>query len=259
MPATPDTDGVHPRIFVTVVSHGHEKHITETLQPQSWMAETTGIIPLILSNLPSPELRQYCEEYGINYIENSQPLGFGANNNKAFRHLDSIFCMTEEDFFFTINPDISTNGHDIKAMARKMKAEKLHIAAPNLVDPKGPPEDNIRSFPSLLDCFLRFALKSDRSCISKKGIENTQKIDWAAGAYLGFSVKAYKAVNGFDERYFMYYEDADICRRAGKLGISTYYLPMISATHFAARNSRKLFSRHLIWHVASALRFTLAR
>ncbi|UHQ55856.1 glycosyltransferase [Microbulbifer sp. YPW16] len=259
MPATPDTDDLHHRIYVSVVSHGHEKHIIETLQPASWIAETTSVVPLVLSNLPSPQLRQYCQESGILYLENSEPLGFGANNNKAFRHLESKFGVSDQDFFFTINPDIQTSGRDIEAMARKMEQEGLKIAAPNLVNQENVPEDNIRSYPSLIDCILRFTLGSERSCVSKAEIQSTRETDWAAGAFLGFSVNAYRAVNGFDERYFMYYEDADICRRARQQGIGTYYLPTISATHLAARDSRKLFSRQLIWHVTSALRFTLTR
>ncbi|PCO07008.1 glycosyltransferase family 2 protein [Microbulbifer flavimaris] len=213
----------------------------------------------MLSNLPSLQLRQYCQESGIFYLENSEPLGFGANNNKAFRHLESKFGMSDQDFFFTINPDIRTSGRDIEAMARKMEQEGLQIAAPNLVSHDNVPEDNIRSYPSLVDCILRFALKSERSCARKAEIQSTQKVDWAAGAFLGFSINAYRAVDGFDERYFMYYEDADICRRASQQGIGTYYLPSICATHLAARDSRKLFSRQLVWHITSALRFTLAR
>lgn len=259
MPATADTEAARRRIFVSVVSHGHEQHIIETLQPGSWIAETKSIIPLVLSNLPSPKLRQYCEESGVLYLENSQPMGFGANNNKAFRHLESLFSMNDQEFFFIINPDIRTSGRDIEAIAGEMEQGRLQIAAPNLVNQENVPEDNIRSYPSLLDCILRFALKSERSCVSKEELQGTQEIDWAAGAFLAFSINAYRGVNGFDERYFMYYEDADICWRARQRGIGTYYIPTISATHLAARESRKLFSRALMWHVKSALRFTLTR
>lgn len=259
MPAAPDTVGYQSRIFVSVVSHGHEQHILETLQPHFWQSETTNIIPLVISNLPSQQLRRYCEKSGIAYIENIQKLGFGANNNKAFRYLESTCDMTEGDFFFTINPDISTSGHDIAAIARTMQNEQLQIAAPNLVDANGSPDDNIRSYPSLIDCILRFALRSRRSTINKEEMESTHRVDWAAGAYLAFSVKAYRALDGFDEKYFMYYEDADICRRARNKGIATYYLPTIRAAHFAARNSRKLLSWQFIWHITSALRFILKR
>lgn len=247
------------RVFVSVVSHGHENHIINTLEPHRWLTEARGIIPAILSNLPSPELRKYCENYGITYIENSQPLGFGANNNKVFQTLKPSYGVSDSDFFFVINPDIQTSGRDIETIADQMHKEQLPIAAPNLVSSNGVPEDNIRTFPTLLDCVLRFTLKSKRSCIEKTDTTKTQKVDWAAGAFMAFRASSYMAVNGFNEKYFMYYEDADICRRALKNGLGTYYLPTISAKHLAARNSRKIFSRHLIWHVESAVRFTLAR
>ncbi|EGR3506856.1 glycosyl transferase family 2, partial [Vibrio parahaemolyticus] len=67
----------------------------------------------------------------------------------------------------------------------------------------------------------------------------------------------YKKLNGFDENYFMYCEDIDLCYRSKQEGESVLYLPNISAIHFAAHNNRKLLSKHFYWHLKSVFRFLI--
>ncbi|WP_346839869.1 glycosyltransferase family 2 protein [Microbulbifer sp. SAOS-129_SWC] len=247
------------RVFIAIISHGHEDLILSQLRPDKWLNESQVIKPVILSNTKSEKLNRYCAQAGILYLENEACRGFGANNNTIFRHLKESKQINSKDYFFCINPDVKTNTENLKRMAMEMGQYDFQIAAPNLLNAGGEPEDNIRKFPTLIDCILRLALKSSNTNIEKSRIQSPRNVDWASGAFLCFRADTYARLGGFDERYFMYYEDADICFRAEQQGVQTTYIPHITAIHDGARSSRKLFSNLMYHHIKSALRFIWLR
>jgi GT2 family glycosyltransferase len=79
-------------------------------------------------------------------------------------------------------------------------------------------------------------------------------VDWIAGMFMLFDSTAFRAVRGFDESYFLYYEDVDLCRRLRRSGYDVIYVPGAEVVHDARRDSRRKLSlmRH---HAASLLRF----
>lgn len=245
-------------IYVAIVSHGNEADITAELQPHTWTEQSARITTVILSNLPSRELAAYCRQHSIVLIENQSRLGFGANNNKIFHWLKNNRSIAKSDLFLCINPDIKVDTQSILEIADTMREQNLQIAAPNLVDANGYRDDNIRHYPSISDCVNRLFTKSKASTIDKTHIQDPTDVDWASGAFLCFRAGTYERLNGFDERYFMYYEDADICLRANRQGIPTTYIPNVTAMHKGARTSRNVFSRLGYQHIKSALRFILS-
>ena len=80
------------------------------------------------------------------------------------------------------------------------------------------------------------------------------EVDWVAGMFIGFRREAYAGVGGFDERYFLYYEDVDICRKLQRQGFKVVYDPEVAIVHDARRASRKNL-RLMRIHAASALRY----
>ena len=89
---------------------------------------------------------------------------------------------------------------------------------------------------------------------SCKSPDHQQPHDWVAGMFMLFPADAYRLVNGFDERYFMYLEDVDICRRLNKNGLRVLYSDAVEIVHDGQFASRKNL-RHFFWHVSSLLRF----
>jgi mannose-6-phosphate isomerase-like protein (cupin superfamily) len=88
--------------------------------------------------------------------------------------------------------------------------------------------------------------------------DGPQRVDWVAGMFMLFRSEAFRAVGGFDERFFLYYEDVDVCRRMRALGYSAVYVPDATVIHDARRESRRN-PRLMGIHAASALRYLARR
>jgi GT2 family glycosyltransferase len=74
-----------------------------------------------------------------------------------------------------------------------------------------------------------------------------REVDWVSGACLAARRGVLKEIGGFDERFFMYFEDADLCRRSREAGRAVYYLPQIEILHLTGASSRSRL--HAVWRL----------
>jgi hypothetical protein len=81
--------------------------------------------------------------------------------------------------------------------------------------------------------------------------------DWVGGMAMLFPRAVFERLGGFDSRYFMYYEDVDICARTWLLGYHVIQCPMAKVVHDAQRSSHRSF-KYLRWHLTSMCRFFLS-
>ena len=193
-----------------------------------------------------PETMNIKDDSKIVCINNPVPSGFGANHNKAFR-----YCNT--DYFCVLNPDIEILLNPFPLLITLMQSYPAEIAAPLVLSPIGIVEDSVRKFPSLVKLLLKLLGLSRNDYKITLGMP-TFEPDWFAGMFMLFGSNTYIKLNGFDESYFLYYEDVDICWSAHQLGLKTVYCPEVSVVHHAQRASRHNF-RHMRWHLRSMLRY----
>jgi GT2 family glycosyltransferase len=73
--------------------------------------------------------------------------------------------------------------------------------------------------------------------------------------FMLFRREVFERAGGFDERYFLYYEDVDLCRRLAALGYRVELVPAARVVYDARRRSRGRDFRHALWHLASMLRY----
>jgi N-acetylglucosaminyl-diphospho-decaprenol L-rhamnosyltransferase len=181
----------------------------------------------------------------IEWICNVRPRGFGANHNSAF-------ALSSAPYFCVVNPDIILQTNPLPLLIAAMVPPIVGVAAPKVINPLGGEEDSAREFPTA----LRLALKLIRGRTG--AIENSKNriedIDWAGGMFLMFRASAFSAVHGFDERYFLYYEDVDICTRLWRQGYRVIRASTAVVTHDARRSSHRNM-KYLSWHVKSAFRY----
>ena len=128
--------------------------------------------------------------------------------------------------------------------------------APLIVDASYNIEDSARRFPtplSILKKAFRLNGKMDYNSASEQF-----NPDWIAGMFMLLSRDRFSEIGGFDEKYFLYYEDVDLCARLHLSGYQIIVCPSVQVVHEAQRESHKNF-RYLRWHILSVLRFFLSR
>lgn len=234
------------KITVSIVNHGHCSMIEQLVHQLS--AKCVSIERVVLTqNIPSMlSLDQSNIPFEIVYIENDKPLGFGENHNNAFRHCKS-------DLFCVMNPDIEILDDPFSSLEKTLALPNVGIAAPQIRDSNGNLEDSARIFPTP-SMLVKKLLLNSRGIFEGELNNGVQYPDWVAGMFLFFRSEFYSEIGGFDEAYFLYYEDIDISLRTWKLGKKVALNQEAVVVHNAQRSSHKNFRLFTI-HIRSILVF----
>jgi N-acetylglucosaminyl-diphospho-decaprenol L-rhamnosyltransferase len=181
--------------------------------------------------------------FPVRVMRNAAPRGFGANHNAAF-------AACEERFFCVLNPDIRLPLDPFPVLLSRLEDPAIAAVAPLIRNPAGELEDHARPFPTLPLLFRKLVERQN----PRRPVSEPFQPDWIAGMFMLFRRDAFAAVGGFDEGYFMYYEDVDLCARLRAAGMRVEVNPAASAVHDARRASRRNL-RHMLWHASSVTRF----
>ena len=200
----------------------------------------------IILTLNVPESVALPDDARVTFIGNAQPKGFGANHNAAFA------CCTQT-FFCPLNPDIEFDRNPFPALSTALGDKRVALVAPLVRSPDGNIEDSMRHFPTPGSLLMKALGGSDGRYIVREG-EAEFSPEWVAGMFMLFRSRDFHDLGGFDERFFLYYEDVDICVRVWRKGMRILACPKAGVIHDARRDSRRSL-RHLRWHLGSMARF----
>lgn len=236
-------------LTVSVVSHGQIELVDQLLADLAKHC-AADLSVVLTHNIAEREVVLPADwAHRLEVVQNERPAGFGANHNAAFRR-----CITP--LFCVVNPDIRLARDPFPALVATLESGRIAAAGPMVLSPSGKAEDSARRFPTVARLLWKLAKPPrgpeypvDRGPIA---------VDWVAGMFMLFRAEAFRFVSGFDERFFLYYEDVDICRRLRGAGYSITYDPNVSVVHDARRASRRN-PRLMAIHAASALRYLLGR
>lgn len=240
------TELTKPRVTVSIVSHGHGDMVWSLVDQLVNCPEISKVI--VTLNIPESFPAERNSK--VILVKNVRPKGFGANHNAAF-------ALVNSDFYCVVNPDIELVEDPFPAMlGEATRHGSTGLVAPLVVGANGVLEDSMRLFltPWLIG---KRVLGIDSGAYSLCRGGPSFAPDWVAGMFMLFRSEAYAQVQGFDERYFMYCEDADICTRLWKCGYGIVGCLSTSVIHKAQRASRRSFE-HFSWHVRSMIRCLLS-
>ncbi len=234
-------------ISISVVSHGQGDLVGNLLADISGRIDPGDVELILTKNIPERLPFSAGDfAYSVKIVENASPKGFGANHNTAFN-------LATGEWFCVINPDIRIEADPFPQMLSCLADISVGLVGPRVLAPSGTPEDSARHFPtplSLLAKMLglsdgRYTVPDDVLCLP---------VDWVAGMFMLVRAEDFRRVCGFDDGFFLYYEDVDICARLWKSGRKVLLCPGAWVFHDARRTSRRNF-RYMRWHLASMLRF----
>lgn len=239
-----------PSITLSIVSHGHAQLLRQLLE--SIARQCQGELEVFVTeNIPEGLEVPEAFPFPLHIIRNHRPRGFGANQNAALR-------LARGDYLCVLNPDIHLTADPFPALLACLEQNpKAGVAAPLVLTPEGLLEDSARDFPSPWTIFKKaLGLNRDRETLSDRLEGEALAVDWVAGMFLLFPSNVFRQVGGFDEDFFLYYEDVDLCSRLHSRGLEVMLSPTVTVVHDARRESHRNL-KYLRWHLTSMLRFFL--
>lgn len=180
--------------------------------------------------------------HNIKILINETPKGFGANHNAAFKYCDhGIFVVMNPDIKF-IDIDFALNEiHNLHIHNRNVD----FLAVPKILNPDSTEAEIIRKD-------LTVASLVKRKIYKKTAIVDNEKI-WFPGMFHIYNSNTFLKTM-FDERFFMYCEDADISRQVRNIGGKLEIIDSIEIIHVGQRDSQRKL-RYFFWHSMSVIKY----
>lgn len=177
----------------------------------------------------------------VKLIRSPINLGFAAANNLAFK-------SSEGKYIVLLNSDAFIHSGGLKkALNRIQSSPQIGMGGARLVGEDSSWQPSSRRFPSLLNEFLQLSGLAERYPQSKlcgrynRTCEDQDRIsetDWVPGAFAVIPRCVLEKVGFFDEDFFLYYEEVDLCRRMKKAGFKVEYWPDVVVTHVGGASAK---------------------
>ena len=198
---------------------------------------------------------------GVRVVRAGENLGYGTGVNRGLALVDSELVLVS-------NPDVVVHGQALSRLAGALDADPtVAIAGPCVLGADGTRYPSARRFPSWIDAaghaLLGTVVPSNpftrRYRMADLDLATVSTVDWVSGSCFLARRRVLEELGGFDERYFMYLEDVDLCWRARRAGYAVAYVPEASVTHLQGHSTARRPYRMLLEHHRSALRFAARR
>ena len=222
-------------ITVSIVSHGHNEWVNSLVKKLTDVTQVSTIV--VIENIEQ-DIKIW-KSPKVKLISNELPLGFGENHNNASKHIG------KGDYFLVLNPDVEFTCA-IEATLRHLLddiGERKGVFSPKHVDKQFGAVSSRRAYLSITGLIKR-----------QFGINYESNDYWLPGAFMLFSPDVFESIL-FDDLFFMYCEDMDICKRTKLGGYEVGFVdneyPII---HEGQRQSKKSVI-HFIFHITSLVRY----
>ena len=245
----PNSHGALPSITISIVSHKQMALLLPLLQDIEHKCRNTSLEVILTVNIPEASPISPADfSFPLQILHNSKPLGFGANHNQAFKYASG-------HYFCVMNPDIRLDSNPFEILLECFSDPSIGVVAPLVLGENGEVEDSARRFPTPLTIMW----KASGRCKGTDYAIGSDPFhpDWVGGMCMVFPRAMFENLGGFDERYFLYYEDVDLCARLRLLGYEVLVSPQATVTHHAQRTSRHSLT-YLRWHLKSMMRFFMS-
>lgn len=267
MPADPNpaTDllnaSIPAPISVLIVNYRSYDHLEVCLASLREAITARSCEAIVVDNATVPDALEAVRQRqpGVTFVPIAANLGFAGGVNEAARHAAGKYLVL-------LNPDAAVDPGALGKMTEFLAAHPAVGAVGGRVShPDGVMQRTARSFPTPLTAFFgRKSLLSRlwpenpisrRNLVADDSTVDPIAVDWVAGTFVMFPADAFRAVGGMDAGFFLYWEDADICRRLRNAGKEVFFLPSARVVHQCAASSSHAPVSSLIAFHRSAFRY----
>ncbi len=224
-----------PELDVVIVTYNSIRVIDGLLDSLPAALDGLTYDVVVVDNGSADGTAGHVEARGDCRVVRSANTGYAGGINRGVRESVSAEAI------LVMNPDVRLCAKSIPPLLAALREPGVGIAAPQLLSPRGTLELSLRREPSVL---RMLGLGWTGRPLFSETVSNpadyavARDVDWAAGAVLAMSRKCYDAVGGWDESYFLYSEDTDLCLRAREAGLLTRYVPHSVAVHIGGQSGR---------------------
>lgn len=203
----------------------------------------------LIDNSPNDSLKNCVSHADVEYLFNNDNVGFGSAHNAVLKNINN-----SSEYHLILNPDVEFKPHVIPKLIEQLKKEQdVSMISPKVRYPDGELQYTSRRYPSFFDLIIRvFGVFKKRIAYKEYRNQDLTKSfypDFIHGCFMLFRTQEFIDLKGFDEGYFLYMEDADICKRIDGKGNKKLYFPKEEIVHLHRKGSSKsiyLFLRHFI-------------
>jgi hypothetical protein len=231
-------------VSISIVTYNNDKVIKKCLQNIFQNINNTDFELIIVDNNSSDSTVSIIEKdfKNVRLIKNNRNIGFGAAHNIAIK-------LGRGKYHLVLNPDIIFTENAVEKLLNFMeKNPDVGLVSPKILFPNGSIQYLCRRLPSLFDFiiirfmpkFIRkfFQARIDYYEMRQTGYNKIMDVLFLAGAFMLIRSSVLDKIGGFDENFFMYFEDIDLCRRIKKISRTVFY-PHTSVIHLWEGGTRK--------------------
>ena len=199
-------------VDVVVVTHNSARSIASCLKSLEGNVRIGSIV--VVDNASTDDTLQFVD-LPVRWLQSGVNLGFGTGANRGA-------AVSRRPYICFLNPDLEARGRAIDLLAQQLDLdETTAIVGPTVLDPNGSLYPSARSFPRPLTAvghaFVGL-LWHENPWSRRYRQTDAEHPDWVSGTALVVRRDVFESLGGFDEGYFMYVEDLDLCWRARQLG-----------------------------------------
>lgn len=245
-----------PFISAAIVTYNAEETVMPAIESIYKYTRRYPVNICVFDNASSDETVSLVKKSGLAQVVGLEKNeGFGAGHNEMLKH-------SMGKYHFVINPDITVSSDVISDIADFMEENPdIVMCMPKILNSDGTEQKLPKEIPTFKRMFLgrlaplskRFKKIRDDYIWADRDLTGVTDIDFCSGCFFCIRSEAFKKLGGFDERFFMYLEDADMTLRAKKLG-RVVIAPQFSVTHLWERESAKSL-KYMLIHIDSAFKF----
>jgi GT2 family glycosyltransferase len=242
----------------SIVLHNNERDVLMKAV-SSFLSTSLSVRLFIVDNSKTDELKDIFTDGRCEYVHSEKNLGFGKAHNMALHKAIGL-----SSYHLILNPDVSFEPNTLEQLVTCLEKDRsIGLIMPKVLDNKSNIQYLCKRLPSPLVLVVRrlnvkwlnHVFHKSLSLYEMKDMNYLKpfEVSCISGCFMLFRTDVLKEVGVFDERFFLYMEDVDMCRRVANK-FKVYYYPEVSIQHRHARESYRL-NKFFIIHVLSAIKY----
>lgn len=215
------------KISIIIVSFNSEKFIESCVSSLlEYLPKNSEII--VVDNASTDSTSVILKKFGsrIQLIKSNENLGFSKANNLGAKKATG-------EYLFILNPDTQLIEQTVEELVKFYESKSnVGIVSPKLIMPDNSTQPSVMNLPSIMNALKEFIFKVKSAYLPYvPKMEEPIKVECVFAAAWLVKKDIFEKLKGFNEKYFLYYEDIDFCQRLKQNNLAVYYYPQVKVKH----------------------------